>query len=75
MILCDKHRIHWAYYFNKIIPSVINFQNVSGYIQGMFKKKINCRAMPDVFCFNIVTVWVLGDIHGERVKETGWLTN
>lgn len=47
MILCDKHRIHWAYYFNKIIPSVINFQNVSGYIQGLFKKKINCRAMPD----------------------------
>lgn len=47
MILCNKHRIHWGYYFNKKIPSVINFQNVSGYIQGLFKKKINCRAMPD----------------------------
>lgn len=47
MILCNKHRIHWGYYFNEKNPSVINFQNVSGYIQRLFKKKINCRAMPD----------------------------
>lgn len=48
MILCNKYRIYWGYYFNKKIFFVINFQNVLGYIQGLFKKKINCRVMSDI---------------------------
>lgn len=48
MILCNKYRIYWGYYFNKKNFFVINFQNVLGYIQRLFKKKINCRVMSDI---------------------------